>query len=111
VSGVSPVPQNQNINHWINAAAFAQPAAFTFGDSPRFLSNLRAPKYFDWDMGIQKWWNFNESRRLQFRFEMFNALNHPSFFEPDTNLGDSNFGTITSAYPARSVQFGLKFYW
>ena len=38
-------------------------------------------------------------------------VNHPNFFEPDTNLGDSNFGTITSAYPARSVQFGGKFYW
>jgi hypothetical protein len=42
---------------------------------------------------------------------MFNAFNHPNFFEPDTNLGDSSFGTITSAYPARSVQFGGKFYW
>ena len=111
VQGVSPVPQDQSITHWINAAAFAQPAAFGFGDSPRFLSNLRAPNYFMWDMGLQKWWELGESRRLQFRFEMFNALNHPNFFEPDTNLGDSNFGTITSAYPARSVQFGLKFYW
>jgi Carboxypeptidase regulatory-like domain/TonB dependent receptor len=111
VSGVSPVPQDQNINHWINAAAFSQPAAFTFGDSPRFLSNLRAPKYFMWDMGINKWWGLGEARRLQFRFELFNALNHPDFFEPDTNLGDSTFGTITSAYPARSAQFGLKFYW
>ena len=111
VTGVSPVPQDQTIRHWINAAAFTQPAAFTFGDSPRFLSNLRAPKYFMWDMGIHKWWELGEARRLQFRFEMFNALNHPNFFEPDTNLGDSNFGTITSAYPARSVQFGLKFYW
>jgi hypothetical protein len=111
VPGVSPVPQNQNINNWINEAAFAQPPGFTFGDAPRFLSDLRAPRYFNWDMGIQKWWNFDEQRRLQFRFEMFNALNHPNFFEPDTNLGDANFGTITSAYPARSVQFGLKFYW
>ena len=111
VSGVNPVPQDQSITHWINPAAFSQPAAFTFGDSPRFLSNLRAPKYFMWDMGINKWWEFGEARRLQFRFEMFNALNHPNFFEPDTNLGDSNFGTITSAYPARSVQFGMKFYW
>jgi hypothetical protein len=51
-----------------------------------------------------------ESMRFQFRFEMFNALNHPDFFEPDTNLGDSNFGTITAAYPARTVQFGAKFY-
>ncbi len=111
VPGVGPVPQDQSIRHWINAAAFSQPAAFTFGDSPRFLSNLRAPKYFMWDMGIHKWWELGEARRLQFRFEMFNALNHSNFFEPDTNLGDSNFGTITSAYPARSVQFGLKFYW
>jgi hypothetical protein len=36
---------------------------------------------------------------------MFNAFNHPNFFEPDTNLGDANFGTITAAYPARSLQF------
>jgi hypothetical protein len=108
--GVSPVPQNQSITNWINPAAFVQPPAFTFGDAPRFLSNLRAPRYFNWDMGIQKWWKMTESMRLQLRFEMFNALNHPDFFEPDTNLGDSNFGTITAAYPARTVQFGAKFY-
>jgi hypothetical protein len=61
-------------------------------------------------MGIQKWWGLGESQRLQLRFEMLNALNHPNYFEPDTNLGDANFRTITSAYPARSVQFGLKYY-
>ena len=111
VPGVNPVPQNQSILDWINPAAFAQPAAYTFGDAPRFLSNLRAPKFFDYDMGISKFWGLGEVRKLQFRVEMFNAFNHPAFFEPDTNLGDSNFGTITSAYPARSVQFGGKFYW
>jgi hypothetical protein len=120
VAGVSPVPENQSINNWINPAAFSQPDAFTFGDAPRFLSNLRGPKYFDWDMGIQKSWRFSDSKRFQFRFEMFNALNHPNFFEPDTNLGDvgtivdgvptGNFGKITSAYPARSLQVAGKFY-
>jgi hypothetical protein len=109
-----PVPSNQSISNWINAAAFAQPAAFTFGDAPRTLTNLRAPHYVNWDMGIQKWFNFTEDKRLQFRLEMFNALNHPNFFAPDTNLGDvSNglFGTISQAYPARDVQAALKFYW
>jgi hypothetical protein len=110
VSGVSLTPQNQTINNWINPAAFTQPAPFTFGDAPRFFSDLRAPSYFNWDMAIQKYWNVTESKRFQFRFEMFNALNHPNFFAPDTNLGDSNFGTITSAYPARSLQFAVKFY-
>jgi carboxypeptidase family protein/TonB-dependent receptor-like protein len=110
VAGVSPIPQNQSINDWINPAAFAQPAAFTFGDAPRFLSNLRAPGFVNFDTGIQKWWKITESKRIQFRFELFNAFNHPNFFEPDTNLGDATFGTITSAYPARSLQFAGKFY-
>ena len=110
VPGVSPVPQNQSINHWINAAAFSQPDPFTFGDSARFLSNLRAPGYLNWDMGVQKNWKFTETKSFQFRFELYNAFNHPNFFVPDSNLGDANFGTITGAYPARSLQFAGKFY-
>jgi hypothetical protein len=110
VPGVSPVPQNQNINDWINPAAFSQPAPFTFGDSARFLSNLRAPGFVNWDMGLQKWWNITETMRFQFRFELFNAFNHPNFFVPDSNLGDTSFGVINAAYPARSVQFAGKFY-
>ncbi|MFZ1973002.1 MAG: TonB-dependent receptor [Candidatus Acidiferrales bacterium] len=113
VPGVNPVPANQSINNWINPDAFSQPAQFTFGDAPRFFANLRGPSFFNWDMAIQKYWNITESKRLQFRFEMFNALNHPDFFQPDTNLGDvssGNFGRITSAYQARTAQVAAKFY-
>jgi hypothetical protein len=106
----SPCAANQNINDWINHAAFSKPAPFTFGDSARFLSNLRAPGFVNWDMGLQKWWNITETKRFQFRFELFNSFNHPNFFVPDSNLGDTSFGVINSAYPARSVQFAGKFY-
>jgi hypothetical protein len=44
---------------------------------------------------------------------MFNALNHPNFFAPDTNLGDvsnGSFGRISQAYTSRDVQAALKFY-
>lgn len=110
----NPVPANQSITDWINPNAFAQPAAFTFGDAPRNLANLRSPHYFDWDMGIEKNYFFAEQKRIEFRLEMFNALNHPNFFAPDTNLGDVSsglFGTISQAYPARDIQAALKFYW
>jgi hypothetical protein len=113
VAGVNPIPANRSINDWINPAAFAQPAAFTFGNAPRFFSNLHGPRYFDWDMGIQKYWKFAETKSVQFRFEMFNALNHPDFFQPDTNLSDvsaGNFGRITAAYQARTAQVAAKFY-
>jgi hypothetical protein len=111
VPGANPVPANQSITNWINPAAFSQPAPFTFGDAPRFLSNLRAPRYFDWDMSIQKRWNIRENKQLEFRFEMFNALNHPSFYVPNNNLGDTlHFGHITAAYQARTAQVAGKFY-
>jgi hypothetical protein len=64
-------------------------------------------------MGIQKRWNIAEHKQFQFRFEMFNALNHPDFFLPNTNLGNvsnGTFGTITAAYQARTAQAALKFY-
>lgn len=61
-------------------------------------------------MGVQKWWNITETKRFPFRFELYNVFHHPNFFEPDTNLGDKNFGVINSAYPARSLQFAGKLY-
>src|SRR6202140_1766747 len=107
----NPVPANQNIHDWINPAAFSQPPNNTFGDAPRTFSNLRSPRYVSWDMGLQKWINVGEEKRLQFRWEMFNALNNPNFFAPDQNLGDASFGTINQAYPGRDMQVALKFYW
>ncbi|MGC1169964.1 MAG: TonB-dependent receptor, partial [Candidatus Acidiferrales bacterium] len=86
VPGVNPVPANRSIDNWLNANAFSQPDAFTFGDAPRFFADLHGPRFFNWDMAIQKNWSVTETKRLQFRFEMFNALNHPNFFQPDTNL-------------------------
>ena len=110
VPGVSLVPPNQSIHDWINSAAFAEPNAFTYGDAPRFFSDLRGPGYFDWDMGIMKSWKFTESKRVQFRFEMYNSFNHPNFSFPNTSLSSSAFGTITSARLARTMQFSGKFY-
>jgi len=106
-----PGVSNQTTAAWFNTAAFAQPAAYTFGDAPRYMSNLRAPGLAQWDLSIQKFWYFKEVSRLQFRAEMFNAFNHANFYAPDQNLGDPGFGQITASYPARDIQMALKLYW
>jgi hypothetical protein len=111
VSGVSPVPANQSLTNWINTAAFVQPAPYTYGNAPRYLSNLRGPNFVNWDMGVHKSWRFTEATRLEFRCELFNALNHPNYFLPGGDLSNSKtFGIISQAFPARSVQFAGKFY-
>ena len=101
---------HRGIQEWFNTAAFEQAPPYTFGDAPRYFSNLRAPGYDNWDIGIQKWFSFTERVRAQFRAEMFNSFNHANFYAPNTTIG-GGFGTITAANPAREVQLALKIYW
>ncbi len=107
----NPNISNPTIYEWFNTQAFAQPAAYTFGNAPRYMSYLRSPGLANWDLGIQKWWNFGEVAKLQLRAEMFNAFNRVNLYAPNQTFGSPGFGTITGAYPARDVQMALKLYW
>ena len=104
------------INQWFNTQAF-QPldsSTYGFGNEPRFISNLRSPRYQNWDMSLQKYWFFSETVRLQGRAEFYNAFNHPNFYAPDTSLGDrtnGSFGTIRSSFGPRDIQLAAKLYW
>ena len=45
----------------------------------------------------------------QFRAELFNIFNHPSFNNPAATFGTGTFGNITStSTDNREIQFGLK---
>ncbi len=102
-------PQNADpVKEWFNVAAFTQPAAFTFGNAPRFLSNPRGPGLNNWDIGISKMFQPIEHLRIQFRSEFFNAFNHANFYLPDTTFGDPSFGSLNQTLPARDIQFAIK---
>ena len=96
------------VDEWFNTAAFAQPAPFTFGNSPRFLPNTRAPGINSFDLALEKWFQIREHGRLEFRAEFYNAFNHTNLLAPDQVFGDAAFGVITLAAPPRDIQFGLK---
>jgi hypothetical protein len=93
---------------FFNPAAFSQAPAYTFGNAPRYFSNLRAPGYVDEDLGIQKWFTLTEKFHMQFSAQMFNAFNHANFDSPDINLGDGTMGESSNTQGARQVQLSLK---
>ena len=107
----NPAVSNPTINAWFNTAAFALPAPYTFGNTPRTMPHLRSPGTNTWDIAIQKWWELPEKVRVQLRAEMFNAFNHTRFTAPNTAFGNPQFGIISSAFAPRDVQAGLKVYW
>jgi hypothetical protein len=96
---------------WLNAAAFAAPAPFTFGNSSRTLPGVYGPGLVNFDSMAGKNFRFGERWRVQFRWEMFNTFNTPQFGLPNTALGGGSFGVITAAGSKRIMQAGLKVYW
>jgi hypothetical protein len=118
---------------WVNTGTFGQinmdqlpangePGMFGYmGRNP-----LTGPGRNNWDMALLKnfqtpWFN-GEHGTIQFRWETFNAFNHPQWNgvsvgcsgatapgQPCTGPDNLGNGEISSAWPARIMQFGLKF--
>jgi len=77
-----------------------------FGNLSR--NAFRAPNFEQWDLGVYKNFSVAERVNLQFRSEFFNVLNHTNFGVPNQQSNSTAFGTITSTYPPRQIQFALK---
>ncbi len=104
-----PSLPNPTISRYFNTAAFAQPAAFTFGNAGRNI--LIGPKYSDVDFMMAKSFVLPklERSRLQLRLDALNVLNHPSFNNPNANIGTTSAGIITStSVGGRVVQLGAR---
>ena len=104
------LPRGQrNVNNWFNTACYVDPDPYTFGNSGK--NGLVGPGATTSDMSLRKIFNITERANVEFRFELFNAVNHPAFAQPDPfeDDGPGSFGVITSTVvPNRQMQFGLK---
>jgi len=107
VPGQNPKLDNPTPQQWFNTAAFVTPVN-SFGDSERGV--LRAPSFWNVDMGLQKKFPVGNSKSVQLRLEAFNVFNHINEGNPNTEVGNANFGRITgmSSRP-RQLQLGLRF--
>ncbi|MGP8243850.1 MAG: TonB-dependent receptor domain-containing protein, partial [Bryobacteraceae bacterium] len=106
VSG-DPYIRNVNTLQWLNASAFSQNAAGTFGDAGR--DSLAGPGAFDIDTALSRNFQIREANRLELRFEFFNVLNGVRFSNPPATLSLSTFGKIQAAGDPRILQFALKY--
>jgi trimeric autotransporter adhesin len=122
-TGVSPAisgSPEQNINEYINPAAFSLAAPYTFGNVSRSLDDY-GPGIINFDLSVFKNFGILKEGRIkaQFRAEALNAFNTPEFGNPNTQfLGVSangsavgNFGKLVYQMNLpREFQLGLRFW-
>jgi hypothetical protein len=119
LTGQPLILDSDDPNRYLNPAAVVvvSDPSKPFGNAGRNI--VSGPSFFQTDLGLHKSFPvWKERTQLEFRMEAFNLFNHTNFTAPDSNASnirfDANgnytgsFGKITSAFPARQIQFALK---
>ena len=99
-----PVLSDPTIDKWFDTSCFARTAdaTGTFGDTGR--NTVRGPGAFNIDASVIKHTKVGPVDS-ELRLEVFNLLNHPQFGQPNGQLGNAAFGTITTMLASSSCAF------
>jgi hypothetical protein len=95
------------IDNYLNRNAFVS-SFERFGNLGR--NTVIGPAQTRVDVSISKVTQVVGGRSLEFRAEIYNITNTPSFRNPEEDLSDADFGQITRTRGGpRVIQLGLKF--
>jgi hypothetical protein len=102
-----PTIENPGSAMWFNPAAFAIPVN-SFGNAGRNI--LRAPGFWNVDLGLQRNVRLGGAKTLSFKFDAFNVFNHINLGNPAVAIDTpATVGRITSmSGTPRQLQFGLR---
>ncbi len=115
-----PVLTNTTAVQYFNPAAFAKPAAGTFGNIGR--DALYGPGFGSVDFSVFKKTRITERISAEFRVEIFNLFNRTNWANPNVTFSSSSFGQLTSTFSngsapglgvgePRNTQLALKILW
>ena len=90
----------------LNAAAYAAPAAGTWGTAGR--NSIAGPNTFSLDGALQRTFRPSSHFYLDARVDATNLLNHAVFTNWNTSFGSTQFGQPIAPNPMRSLQTTLR---
>jgi hypothetical protein len=115
---IGPEIYGTGFSHYLSEPAFALPATGTLGNLG--AGSVKGPGFVAVNMSLSRAFSVWERGRLEFRAEASNILNTVNFGNPNTSVGTSTFGQITttaggtgSGFVApgdpRIMQFAVKY--
>jgi hypothetical protein len=100
-------PSGSN-NRLLNAAAFTEPAPFTFGNTSQ-LQTIRQCGNAEEDLSLDKSVRITEKVRFHIGTLFINAFNRHFWTGIDTGIADPGFGTVSGASNPRTLQYYGRF--
>jgi hypothetical protein len=117
VTGKAQLPHGERtLTRWFDPTVFARPLRGDPGNAPKDV--FRGPGINNWDLFLFKEVPIGkETRRLEFRWEMYNVFNHTQFQGVDNNARfdtagrqvNGRFGQVISARTPRVMQASIRF--
>jgi hypothetical protein len=95
---------------WFDTSAFANPTGLRFGNTGR--NQFYGPGGYNLDFSMFRSFPIGGTKRLEYRLQAGNVLNHLVPGNPQAGTTSGTFGQITGAngnYPERMIQMGLRF--
>ncbi len=100
------------VQEWFDLTCFPAPAQYTFGNAGRNPVFGPGEDNVDFSAARNFGFPFVDAAHIEFRGELFNALNHPSYGQPISTLGAPGAGSITNTnLTNREIQASLKVVW
>jgi len=101
----------QSVERFFRTECYVAPESLISGDvryGTAGRSTVTGPGTINTDLSVRKQTRIAEKFNTEFRAEFFNAFNHPNFGIPARDLGNANFGRVTSTSDPRIIQLALK---
>jgi len=94
---------------YLNPAAFANPAPFTFGNTARYLSWARGFWQKSESIEVGKTFSISERFKFEFSADLVNPFNIVRWADPSTLAGVPTFGTVTNIQGTpRTIQLNSR---
>jgi hypothetical protein len=95
-----------SVNEFFNTAAFAVPAAGSFGDSAR--NTIIGPSGHQVNASLSRNFRLSASTGMTLSINAANLFNTVQWSGIDTNLNSPTFGEVVSARPMRVITLNMR---
>ncbi len=92
---------------FFNTGAFVAPPSGQFGNARR--NSITGPGAVTFDFSLNKNIPLKDTRAVDFRFQVNNALNHVNYTGIDAVVNSPSFGRVVSVGSMRRIQFNTRF--